>query len=61
MPRMDGTGPEGKGSGTGRRSGHCRKNTANGYVIGRGRRQGNRRMREEDSGNGRRKQKNQQN
>jgi hypothetical protein len=43
MPRMDGTGPEGKGSGTGRRLGRCRKNSTDSNVAGRGRRQGNRR------------------
>lgn len=29
MPRMDGTGPEGKGSGTGRGLGRCRRNAGN--------------------------------
>ena len=29
MPRMNGTGPEGKGSGTGRGLGRCKKNLSN--------------------------------
>ena len=46
MPRMDGTGPEGKGSGTDRGQGRCRKNPGNddnartGKGIGRRRQSG---------------------
>lgn len=36
MPRRDGTGPEGKGPGTGRGLGNCKKdNTTNGLGLGR--------------------------
>lgn len=43
MPRRDGTGPEGKGSGTGRGMGHCNGNSTDPGTFGQGRRGGRRR------------------
>ncbi len=54
MPGMDGKGPEGKGPGTGRRQGRCKKNTDGGNMPGQGRGTGNRRRGEGDQGKGRR-------
>ena len=36
MPKMDGTGPEGKGTGTGRGLGRCKENTTTGKIPGQG-------------------------
>jgi hypothetical protein len=49
MPKMDGTGPVGKGSGTGRGMGRCRKNLSNEDVARPGGGSGKRRQ----SGGGR--------
>jgi hypothetical protein len=54
MPRMDGTGPSGKGPGTGRRMGRCKKNLNDNNIPGRGRSQG--KLRKTGAGKGRGKQ-----
>jgi len=36
MPKMDGTGPEGKGTGTGRKMGRCKENSGSKNVSGPG-------------------------
>lgn len=54
MPGINGKGPEGKGPGTGRRLGRCKKNTNGGNLSGQGREAGDRRRGEGGQGKGRR-------
>lgn len=56
MPRMDGTGPEGKGPQTGRRMGRCKENLNDDKMSGRGRSRGNRTGQRGGSGKGNRQQ-----
>ncbi|NLN96291.1 MAG: DUF5320 domain-containing protein [Bacteroidales bacterium] len=55
MPRMDGTGPEGKGAGTGRGLGRCKEHTDKEALKKLGRGMGKRRkVNEEGEGKGKR-------
>ena len=54
MPKMNGTGPEGKGSKTGRSLGRCRKNPGNEDVARPGRGSGKRRQKGGGRGQGKR-------
>jgi hypothetical protein len=54
MPRMNGTGPEGKGPGTGRRQGRCKNKPGNEDNTWSGRSKGPQRKSDRGQGRGRR-------
>ena len=54
MPRMDGTGPEGQGSGTGRKLGRCSSATDAEKLQGLGKGMGKRRLSGQGDGRGKR-------
>jgi len=54
MPKMNGTGPEGKGSRTGRGLGHCKENTTKEDISKLGKGQGKRRKSGGGTGKGKR-------